>query len=574
MARGRSILGMVISLFLLPGGGASAAVSYNDVAVIVNTNSAASRSVGAYFQSARNIPAVNMISVDVPEQEVIDAATFSSMRSQIETYLTSHNLVSTINYLVTTKGVPLKVNREANGGEPFSTSSASASVESELALILGPDSSAIGGSGRIISPYYNAARHFSRAAFGIYLVTRLDGYTVQDVLNLIDRGHPGITPDQSSLFVFDQDPTWNSSVPYLNTYLSDAASQLSGKGKNVRLNHDSVYVTCSEDVLGYTSWGSNDHYANNYTQYAKPHNSWAPGAIAETYVSTSARSFANPPVYGQSLIADLVSEGVSGAKGYVYEPFSSAMAISSILYSDYTGGYNLAESYSQASVYLSWMDVIVGDPKTSIDGTGVSALPVQLSSLTAVVDGTTSIVAIRWTTESEIQNYGFTVQRRSVPDSAFADIAGSFTPGALNSVTAHTYAFDDHPSAVGTYQYRLKQADLDGTFHYSESVNVTVNNITAVHSNSQEPLSFRLEQNYPNPFNPTTVISGQWSVTSVVRLSVYDILGREVAVLADGQYPPGRYSFRFDGSRLASGEYFYRLEQGKQVSVKKMMLVK
>ncbi len=88
------------------------------------------------------------------------------------------------------------------------------------------------------------------------------------------------------------------------------------------------------------------------------------------------------------------------------------------------------------------------------------------------------------------------------------------------------------------------------------------------------PDGFRLEQNYPNPFNPKTVISGQWAVNSVVRLAVYDILGRQVAVLADGRYPAGKYSFTFDGSKVASGIYFYRLTAGQNSMVRKMALVK
>lgn len=88
------------------------------------------------------------------------------------------------------------------------------------------------------------------------------------------------------------------------------------------------------------------------------------------------------------------------------------------------------------------------------------------------------------------------------------------------------------------------------------------------------PVGFALLQNYPNPFNPTTVISAQWSGTNVVRLTVYDLLGREVAVLADGRYSAGRHSFTFDGSRLASGVYFYRLTVGGSTATRAMVLEK
>jgi len=97
--------------------------------------------------------------------------------------------------------------------------------------------------------------------------------------------------------------------------------------------------------------------------------------------------------------------------------------------------------------------------------------------------------------------------------------------------------------------------------------------------------AFALEQNYPNPFNPTTRIS--FSVGRVVapsgvegpastnvRLVVYDILGRELAVLADGRYPAGKFTFTFDGSTLASGVYFYRLTAGSYTAVRKMALLK
>ena len=88
------------------------------------------------------------------------------------------------------------------------------------------------------------------------------------------------------------------------------------------------------------------------------------------------------------------------------------------------------------------------------------------------------------------------------------------------------------------------------------------------------PTRFVLQQNYPNPFNPTTVISGQWAVDSKVRLVVYDVLGREVAVLADGRFLAGRYVFEFDGTNLTSGVYFYRLTAGNFTAVRKMNLLK
>ena len=83
-----------------------------------------------------------------------------------------------------------------------------------------------------------------------------------------------------------------------------------------------------------------------------------------------------------------------------------------------------------------------------------------------------------------------------------------------------------------------------------------------------------LSQNYPNPFNPTTLISYQLPVSGQVTLKVYDMLGREIATLVSERENAGSYSVKFDGSRLSSGVYFYRLQAGSFSQTKKLMLVK
>jgi hypothetical protein len=88
------------------------------------------------------------------------------------------------------------------------------------------------------------------------------------------------------------------------------------------------------------------------------------------------------------------------------------------------------------------------------------------------------------------------------------------------------------------------------------------------------PSTFALHQNYPNPFNPSTTISYDLPVRARVKLVIYNLLGQEVATLVNGEQEPGRYNVKFDASGLPSGIYFYRLEAGKFVDVKKMILVK
>ena len=88
------------------------------------------------------------------------------------------------------------------------------------------------------------------------------------------------------------------------------------------------------------------------------------------------------------------------------------------------------------------------------------------------------------------------------------------------------------------------------------------------------PDDYKLFQNYPNPFNPLTTIGFQCSEFKEVSLKVYDILGREIAVLVNEPLAPGMYEVKFDGSRISSGMYFYRLHTNNYTETKKMSLLK
>jgi uncharacterized protein (TIGR03790 family) len=137
-----------------------------------------------------------------------------------------------------------------------------------------------------------------------------------------------------------------------------------------------------------------------YLYEIKPHNKWIPGTVVETYVSTGGRSFNYPSAYGQSLVADLIRDGVTGTKGYVYEPFLDACAHPDILFDAYTQGFNLAESYYMASAMVSWMDVVVGDPKVApyrkdiIPDLSIVDQDIILSTNTPITGETIDITAI------------------------------------------------------------------------------------------------------------------------------------------------------------------------------------
>jgi hypothetical protein len=97
---------------------------------------------------------------------------------------------------------------------------------------------------------------------------------------------------------------------------------------------------------------------------------------------------------------------------------------------------------------------------------------------------------------------------------------------------------------------------------------------TPIDNENELPKEFLLYQNYPNPFNPSTTIKYQISDNGLVKIDVYNLLGEVVATLVNEQKPAGSYQVQFDASRLASGTYFYKLQEGSFVEIKKMILLK
>ncbi len=337
------------------------AFNYSDVLVLVNNNSQMSKDIGEYFAAARGIPPERVAYIDVPARQYINFDEYIDLRAQVKAYMLDNGLVNKVNYIVTTKGLPLRVTNP-------DTFMYEACVDEELALIFGSKEASTGNYYYVENPYYGERAYFSRADYPMYIVNRLTGYNWSDVKALID--HANETYGNRGLFVLDTDPTKGfepSGYGVGNLWLRNARNILTERqqyvdGIEILYDETRWYVVGQEDVIGYGSWGSND---NNDTDHAKPHNTWVNGSVAETFVSTGGRTFNWPPSYGQSLIADIIREGVTGVKGYVQEPFLSAIAAPDILFERYTAGFNLAESYRMASIMLGWMGVVVGDPKVS-----------------------------------------------------------------------------------------------------------------------------------------------------------------------------------------------------------------
>ncbi len=186
-------------------------------------------------------------------------------------------------------------------------------------------------------------------------------------------------------------------------------------------------------------------------------------------------------------------------------------------------------------------------------------VPVELTSFTA--DWNNESVNLAWTTATELNNYGFEIEKKT-ENSGWYSIG--FVKGNGTTQTPASYTFKDSKIiSTGRCSYRLKQIDNDGTFEFSSVVEI----------NLAPADGFVLEQNYPNPFNPSTKISFNIPESSNLRLSVYNIIGQEVAVPAEGFFQAGYHEVTFNAKNLPSGIYLYKLQYEGNVQMKKMLLL-
>lgn len=191
-------------------------------------------------------------------------------------------------------------------------------------------------------------------------------------------------------------------------------------------------------------------------------------------------------------------------------------------------------------------------------------LPVELSSFTGDIVNETN-VALSWETQTEVNNYGFDIQRRTEtddPEDGWTTLG--FVEGNGNSNSPKQYSFrDKNPWGGSKFFYRLKQIDTDGQYEYSDEVEIDL-----------VPTKYELYQNYPNPFNPMTNIKFSLPEDAKVNIRIYNMLGELVDELVNRDYKAGYHKVEFNASNYASGVYIYRLVTKNFTNVKKMMLVK
>jgi uncharacterized protein (TIGR03790 family) len=358
------ISGISLLLLFLAVGVAHAQGPEN-VLVVVNDSSAVSKSIGEYYALRRGIPLKNICHLDVkPEEDIRRGDYDEKIALRIRAYLDTNHLREKILYIVTTSGVPLRVSGK------YGLDGDCASVDSELTLLYQPGPHRTAGS--IPNPFFGQKNaKFEHRAFPIYLVTRLTGYSFEDVKAIVDRS---LAATNRGTFVID---LRSSNDDPGNDWLRSAALAL--PANRVIFDESNTVLYGLKDVIGYASWGSNDsHRKRRHLGFQ-----WLPGAIATEFVSTNARTFTHPPDSWnigswndahstmffdspQTLTADYLHDGATGASGSVDEPYLHLNPRPDLLLPAYYRGRNLAESYYLSIPALSWMTVVVGDPLCSL----------------------------------------------------------------------------------------------------------------------------------------------------------------------------------------------------------------
>lgn len=372
------------------------------VLIVQNQISPVSRAIAGYYLKRRGIDSANLVSIQVPDSATSQNAetiTYERFRAAVEGPIRRAlaGRVDQIRYIVLTKGVPIRVTDVPRQALNLAGYRQTQSVDSTLAALdyKGPSFVVRNGSeiSAVFTPnlYWQQHGPFEHRDFGGYLVTRLDGYSEADARALVDRslgagilsgrvlidprGDNGASqrPQPVSLIksetcrpptcAFNPDYTSIGNEDYNRDQLSSAALSRSFQGLTVEVTPADRFGG-GTDLLAYSSWGSNDPAFDLLTYSGLR---FLPGAIAETAVSTSARTFL-PARGGQSLIADLIHQGVTGVKGYTDEPYLDAIASPSVLLTSYLCGNNLAISYYRASRNINWRDIVIGDPLARLPG--------------------------------------------------------------------------------------------------------------------------------------------------------------------------------------------------------------
>jgi uncharacterized protein (TIGR03790 family) len=390
---------LLTALIIIAPAAAAMAQSAENVAVVINDLSPDSQRIGEHYARTRGVPPSNVLRIQTTPNDSIERDTYvRTIERPLGRAITRAALQDRLLFIVLTKGVPLRIVGTAG------LQGSSASVDSELTLLYRRlTGQAVPPDGAIDNPYFlgthelREARPFSHREHDIYLVTRLDAFTVDEALALVDRAQ---TPRAQGQIILDQraDPPASEIG---DEWLQLAARRLTAQGheQRVLLETTPKAVRGVDAVVGLYSWGAADPEHRTRVTGMK----FVPGAIAANLASLDARTFRLPPAAwqptasvdraawfegsGDALIGDLIREGVTGVSGQVGEAFRRGAVRPEILFPAYVAGFTLAEAFYLALPTLSWQAVVVGDPLAAPFG----GRRLTRGELEEDIDGTTGL---------------------------------------------------------------------------------------------------------------------------------------------------------------------------------------
>jgi hypothetical protein len=294
------------------------------------------------------------------------------------------------------------------------------------------------------------------------------------------------------------------------------------------------------------------------------------------YLSTFVASIIFPEQINKTLTSNIIVGNFSSPSGlYIYDSNGTQLNFFNTI-TGLRGCFQLGNGNYMVTngtgVYVLDQNTgaLLATPISGISGRSLreydlSIVPVELTSFIANVSG--SSVVLNWTTATEVNNQGFEILRPAQNDNDWQKIG--YVPGFGTTTEPKSYSYTDQPVNSGTYFYKLKQIDFDGSFTYSDIAEVEVS----------LPTDFSLEQNYPNPFNPATTLEFSLPADAQVKIRVYNLVAEKVAEVTNKDYTAGNHKIEFNASQLTSGVYLYRIDavdvSGKIYnSVRKMTLLK
>jgi uncharacterized protein (TIGR03790 family) len=358
----------LLAMLLLVAGCVGAQTGEN-VLLVVNRKSPLSTQIANYYRPLRAVPAANVCYLDSTTDEEIDWPTYQrSIEVPVGGCLSKGGLQEKVLYIVLTAEIPLKI-----AGTPGTIEVAeNGSVDSELTLLYQKLKGAkFIRKGTVANPFFGKMdATFRHPQYPIYLVTRLAAYDWNDVKGMMDRS---LAARNRGKFVIDLKSADDEPG---NAWLRDAALLI--PNDRLQMDESDRVLYGLKDVIGYGSWGSNDHHRTKRWLGFQ----WLPGGIATEFVSTNMRTLKRPPDTWnyttwddhahlwadspQGLSADFIHEGATGASGNVYEPYLVACARPDYVLPAYYEGRNLAESFYLGIAFLSWQGVVLGDPLCSL----------------------------------------------------------------------------------------------------------------------------------------------------------------------------------------------------------------